>query len=67
MWKCLEIFLLDASPGALELFFLGFVESSLGVCYTPSSDELVFLAAGLGGPTDGWPRTRLSRLSISRG
>jgi hypothetical protein len=66
MRKCLEIFLLDASPGALESFFLGFPELGLGVRYIPSPDELVFSAAGLGRPTSGQPRTRLSSLSLSR-
>jgi hypothetical protein len=53
MWKCLEIYILGASPRALELFFLGFPESGLGVYYTPSPDELEFLVAGqlMGGHT----------------
>jgi hypothetical protein len=67
MWKYIEIFLLGASPEVLESFFPRSPESGLGVRYTPSPDELVFLAVGLGGLANGGPRTRLSSLSLSRG
>jgi hypothetical protein len=67
MRKFLEIFLLDASPGALESFFLGFPESGLGVCYTPSIAEFVFSTVGLYGLANWQPCTHLSSLSLSRG
>jgi hypothetical protein len=67
MWKYLEIFLLDASLEVMESFFLGSPESGLGDNCTPSPDELIFSAVGLGGPANGQPRTHLSSLSPSRG
>jgi hypothetical protein len=53
MWRYPGIFLLDASPDVLESSFPKSPESNLGVCYTPSLDELVFLEVGLSGPANG--------------
>jgi hypothetical protein len=67
MRKYLETFLLDDSPEVLESFSPRSPESGLGVRYTPSPDQLVFLAVGLSGPANGWPCTCLSSLFLSRG
>jgi hypothetical protein len=65
-WKCLRIFLLGASPEVLESSSLEFPEPGLGAHYTPSPNELASLMTGLGGLANGWPRTCLSCLSLSR-
>jgi hypothetical protein len=49
MWRCLGIFLLDASLEVLEPSFPESPESDLGVRCTPSPDRLVFSEVGLEG------------------